>query len=381
MERVHKMDKERLKKIQKTREAIVKKGLNPEGFCVVPFTNLILEPDGSVGVCRHKGTEFTIGHIKDNTISEIWNNHFIKRWRSEFLKGRPQICAQEIPHMHCNLCPHNNELLDEVVFSEHQDRPFIKLTANFNGRCNLQCQMCHVWKMPNGLYDEINFWEPAQNEIFPFVKEIDMLSGEPFIQTDTYRLIDKVTEVNPECRWMLTTNAHWKLNKKIQEALDKIHVKYIVLSVDSLNQDTYHKIRYPGDLGVVLKNIDALLEYNLTRPNKQKEKIPFHLNFLVQKDNWSEVPEALSFCDEKGIIPFVTFLYEPSSFSLLSEDHQERERIFDFYIERLSKFDLNRIMRILIPLATSLQGLAKAQAFDQLKKIRQEVKGQLAKAV
>lgn len=375
------MNKKRLKKIQKTRQAIMNKGLSPEGFCIVPFTNLILEPDGSVGVCRHKGTEFTIGSIKQNTISEIWNNHFIKRWRSEFLEGRPQICSQEIPHMHCNLCPHNNELLDDVIFSEHQDRPFIKLTANFNGRCNLQCQMCHVWKMPNGLYDKINFWEPAEKDIFPFVKEIDMLSGEPFIQPDTYRLIDKVTQVNPECRWMLTTNAHWKLNTKIKSALDKIHIKYIVLSVDSLDEETYHKIRYPGDLKVVLKNIDALLEYNETRPTKEKERIPFHMNFLVQKDNWMEVPHALDFCDQRGIIPFVTFLYEPEKYSLLNEDTRHKEKVFNFYIENLSEHDLNRIMRILIPLATSLTGIAKAQAFDQLKRVRRKVKDQFASAI
>jgi cyclic pyranopterin phosphate synthase len=373
------MDKERLKKIERTRAKLLEKGLSPEGFCIVPFTNLILEPDGSVGVCRHKGTEFTIGHIEENSISEIWNNHFIKRWRSEFLKGEAQICAKEIPHMHCNLCPHNNELLDDVIFSEHQDRPFIKLTANFNGRCNLQCQMCHVWKMPNGLYDKINFWGPAQKDIFPYVKEIDMLSGEPFIQPDTYRLIDAVSSVNPSCRWMLTTNAHWKLNQKIKDALNKIDIKYIVLSIDSLNTETYHKIRYPGDLQVVLKNIDALLEYNETRPQNQKGKIPFHLNFLVQKDNWKEVPNALNFCDEKGIIPFITFLYEPTKFSLLTEEDDKKEEVFNFFLENLSEYDLNRIMRILIPLASSLKSVAKAQAFDQLKCLRLNVKEKLEK--
>lgn len=42
----------------------------PQHFCIVPFTTIILQPNGNVGICRHKGTEFFIGNIRENTMAE-----------------------------------------------------------------------------------------------------------------------------------------------------------------------------------------------------------------------------------------------------------------------------------------------------------------------
>lgn len=363
----------RIKAGQLVQEKFKEMNLDKDGFCLVPFTTIILEPNGSVGVCRQKGTEFSIGNITEKPINEIWNNDFIKQWRREFLEGKPLICKSEVSHKHCNLCPQNNQMLDHVDFAEEQTKPFIKLTANFNGKCNLQCQMCHVWKLPNGLYDEINFWEPAKRDIFPFVKEIDLLSGEPFIQPDTFRLINDVQQVNPDCKWMFTTNAHWKLNTRIKESLDKIFIKYIVLSVDSLIPETYYKIRYPGKLSIVLQNIDELLHYNQKRVESGLNKIEFNFNFLVQKDNWREVKNVIQFCLEKDILPFITYLYEPTPFSLDTLKDEEKTSILDFYFDELNIEELNIIMRIILPLISGLPPVLKGEYYLKVQKCRKEL--------
>src|SRR5690606_29665006 len=243
---------ERALETKRVREQIKKLGLDEHNFCLVPFTTIILEPDGQVGMCRQKGSDFPIGNIKENTIEEIWNGEKARKWRREFLTGSPINCETEVRHRRCNHCPENNKLLSDIELNEIQTTPIRKLTANFNGKCNLQCQMCDIWQKPNGLYDEINFWEPAKKNIFPYLKEVDLLSGEPFIQGDTYRLIDEISEVNPDCFWIFTTNAHWKLTPKVKESLNKIKIKNIILSIDSLDKETYHKMRYPGDLNFVL---------------------------------------------------------------------------------------------------------------------------------
>ena len=38
-----------------------------------------------------------------------------------------------------------------------------------------------------------------------------LAQGEPFIQRDFYRLIDEVSGVNSTCRWVITTNGHYRL--------------------------------------------------------------------------------------------------------------------------------------------------------------------------
>lgn len=350
------------------RERIRLKGLDHQNFCLVPFTTIILEPDGQVGICRNKTSDFPIGHITLNTIEEIWNGPKARQWRREFLEGKPGFCSQEVKHRHCQHCPENNKLLDFIEASEVQTGPILKLTANFNGKCNLQCQMCDIWQKPNGLYDQINFWEPAKKTIFPFLKEVDLLSGEPFIQGDTYRLIDEIFPVNPECSWTFTTNAHWKLTSKVKESLNKIRVKNIILSIDSLSNETYHKIRFPGDLAFVLSNVDNLLNYNQERLAQGLSEIPLVWNFLVQKDNYQEISHAIDFIEAKGIQPFMTFLYEPSEFSLLTLPSTQRAQILEEMIDGLSKEKLLRSMRVITPLLDSMIKIDKAYFLGLLDK-------------
>lgn len=352
--------------------------LSPSGFCLVPFTNLILEPGGEIGVCRHKGTEFTIGNLKNSSLEDLWNGHFLTRWRTEFLEGNPKICSKEIKHQKCNLCSYNNELLDQVEFEALQSRPFIKLTANLNGQCNLKCQMCHVWKLPNGFYTEENFWAPARKTLFPKIKEIDMLSGEPFLQADTFKLIDEVSALNPECRWMFTTNSHWSFSERVEHALSKIKIKYVVFSVDSLNSETYRKIRYPGHLPTVLNNITSWLNYNKERRSNLKGPIEFHWNFLVQKDNWREIPEVITYCLERDIIPFITFLYEPNQFSLLDLPEKERQEILESWFRTLTPLEINLTQRAILPMIQSLENKAdQAQFYLVLKESKSWLKDEM----
>jgi radical SAM protein with 4Fe4S-binding SPASM domain len=335
--------------------------LDKNKFCVMPFVNIILEPTGDVGICRHKGTEFTFGNIRNQTIDEIWSSPKVQAWRKGHLDGNAQVCKTELVDRKCNLCPELNTLLADAEITNIKNPKILRLTANLNGKCNLQCQMCHVWKLPNGFYTEENFWIPARERFFKDILEVDMLSGEPFIQSDTYRLIDEVVSVNPECQWTFTTNLHWKLTEEIKQNLDKIIIKNIITSIDSLDEVTYKKIRYPGKLSFVLSNLDSMIEYQSERVLKQLSKLNIRVHFLIQKDNWMEVKEMIAFCFEKKVTPFISFLYEPESFCLLDFSQDERIKMLNYYFDNLNKEELLLIQRILKPLIRSLDKLEYAQ--------------------
>lgn len=342
------------------------KGHDQETFCIVPFTNIILEPDGKVGMCRQQGSDFPIGNIKKNTISEIWNGEKARRWRREFLTGKVKKCKNHIKYDHCNLCSHNNAHYESVELEEVQTRPIIKLTANLNGRCNLECIMCHIWRKPNDIYNEENFWIPARKDIFPTLKELELLSGEPFIQQDTYKLIDEVSSVNPSCDWFITTNAHWNLNNKIISYLDKIKIRDFIISIDSVNPETYSKIRIKGNVDIVKNNIRRLQGYNQSR----KEPFNFRFNFLVVHENWREVKDMLDFCAENEAHPFIDFCYMPKENSLLTLDHEKRVEILNYYIKTLSWDEFIFCMRVINPLLDSLDKLAKAEILIRINELR-----------
>ncbi len=331
-------------------------------FCIAPFKSIQLEPSGNVNICRHKGTEFSIGNIKEKKLSEIWNSQELMEIRNEFISGNVNVCKDEVKYRSCNLCPQLNTLLtDDFKASKYVNEPIRRLGLNLNGKCNLQCQMCHVWKLPNGLYDEFGFWSDAEKNIFPYLEEIELLSGEPFIQSDTYRLIDIMSRVNTQCLYTITTNAHWNLNTKIKNYLDKIRVKNLIISIDSINAKTYAKIRYPGNLKIVLDNLKRLEEYEEEREEKGLSKLDMRVNFLIQKDNWSEISSILDFMkDRPRLRPFLTFLYEPTQYSLLTFSEEKRISILEYYLKNLTIKEFMLSMRIINPLIDSLSTINKA---------------------
>src|SRR5439155_91000 len=87
-----------------------------------------------------------------------------------------------------------HHLLGEIEIAERQQAMPRRLDLRLNGRCNLECIMCDVWRQPNELYDNSDLWTLGPEKIFPFLLEVDMLGGEPFIQRDTYRFIDFCAE-------------------------------------------------------------------------------------------------------------------------------------------------------------------------------------------
>lgn len=326
----------------------------PKDFCPVPFTTIILEPNGNVGICRHHGPNFPIGHISQNTIEEIWNGPNAQKWRTEFLQNKISTCDPILHERHCNLTHQWNELLPHIDLTQTTSLPILKLTANFNGQCNLRCQMCSIWKSPNGLYHKINFWEPAKKHIFPHLKEIDMLGGEPFIQSDTFQLMDDVYEVNPDCRWNITTNLHWEFDQKIRDNFERLNFRNINVSIDSLDPTLFHKIRYPGDLNLVLKNLQILKAY------AQKKPFEISINFTMQKDNWFEAPDLVEYCLENGFVPHLFLLKQPTSMSTLDLNIEDRKKILDYYFSKLPNQKLAHLLRIMNPLIFSLPKIEQA---------------------
>jgi len=261
--------------------------------------------------------------------------------------------------MRCHLCTENNKILPHLTLNEALPFPPLKLTANLQGHCNLRCQMCSIWKEPNDTYTEENFWKEARSTIFPFLKEVDMLAGEPLIQKSTFRLIDEISSVNSQCRWTITTNAHWKLNPFIESNLNKITFKNLIISVDGVRKETYEKIRKGGNFELIENNLNRLKLYNDARRKTDLGPLNPVMNYLVQKDNAFEVPEVFAFCERYDLRPFLTFLYEPPEFSLLSLEIKKMMSILDHWIKNLTFHQLMKSQRIITPLLEKLPPLEK----------------------
>ena len=335
-------------------------------FCLVPFTNIILEPDGKVGICRNKGDNFPIGNIKDQSFDKIWeirNSEKAQEWRREFLEDKIKICENEVNFRKCHLEAGFNTLTDVAELTVIQTQKILRLTANLNGQCNLRCPFCTVWQSPNGNYTDENFWQPARQTLFPFLKEIDMLGGEPFIQADTYRLIQEVSSVNADCRWFFTTNLAWSLSEKVAKLLDAIRIQILTASIDSLNPSTYERLRPPAKLNKVFDNLEKLINYNKTRSR------PFQIaiNSLVMKETWRELPEFLRFTEKFNLAFNPILLKIPHKDSLLDLTLLEKKEILDFYLKEIPGDKFKFVSPILIPIIETLEPIDRAYYFTSIK--------------
>jgi len=321
-------------------------------FCNYPFTQLLLQPTGVVSPCCWN-QEIVLGKIPENSLMEIWNGEKIQSLREEFLKGMPVSCATQISHIGCHEWSQREEPweLDRDVIQKKGPQRF---DLRLNGRCNLECVMCDVWEQPNGLYNESDFWKEGPKTIFPHLREIDVLGGEPFIQQDTYRLIDEVQSSTDKCTWAFVTNAHYRFSDRIRSYLDRIDIRWMQVSLDSVNPETYAKVRKKGNLRLVLDTLDALLNYKSSR-EMEGRGFRFVASMCVQKENWKEVGSFLNFCQEKRMSPILQFAYQPESESLLSASEDNILETVNFFKKLTRIYGEHTISPVLLPIKEILE--------------------------
>jgi MoaA/NifB/PqqE/SkfB family radical SAM enzyme len=332
--------------------------IDEENFCYLPFVQLLLQPTGAVSPCCWN-QEIVLGRVPQNTLSEIWNGEKIRELRREFIAGKPKACETYMRQIRCHTF-NRGPYTKSIELAEVQTRGPRRLDVRLNGQCNLQCIMCDVWKQPNGLYDDSDFWTRGPQEIFPFLNEVDVLGGEPFVQADTYRLIDEVSKVNSSCTWAFVTNGNYNV-QPILKRLEKLSIRWFMLSLDSVNPETYAKIRKGGNLKRTMQTIEALAGFNRSLKSSGRA-FDFSLSVCVQKDNWREVVSFFEYCRFVDVRPWLQFAYQPTSVSLLDLPRAERQEATEFFRSLLNPETKHMVETVLLPLEESLKRPEAAHA-------------------
>ncbi|MCO4794017.1 MAG: SPASM domain-containing protein [Bacteriovoracaceae bacterium] len=310
-------------------------------ICPLPFSQLSLHSSGKVTPCCWL-YDYEVGNVKDSSLEEIWNSQKMQNLRSEFLDGNPITCRSSIDKAQCNF--HQMDLDEYVTLERELPLPMLKLDLMLGGKCNLECIMCNNWRDPNGTFTEENFWSEARNKVFPYLKELEVYGGEPFIQEEVYKLIDEVSSLNQECSWMFTTNAHYKFNNKLKLALDKVKLKSISISIDSLEHTTFSNIRKKGNLDIVLETLDSFIDYNTSFP--KEDQFLMVLNVVIQKDNWREVGNFIRFTKNKGLKLFFYLLNEPEHLQISEMDKSEINEVIKFWLKENEELKDIRLLNL-----------------------------------
>ena len=157
----------------------------------------------------------------------------------------------------------------------------------------------------------------------PNLKDAKFLGGEPFLIPIYYKIWEKIAEHNPNINVHITTNGT-VLNQRVKSILEKLNCG-IVMSIDSIEKDTYEKIRVNGRLETVMKNFEYFLEYT----RRKKTWLTFAVCPITT--NWKEMPGMVEFCNRKGINIFFNTVFQPFELSLRSKSQNELEEIIHCY--------------------------------------------------
>ncbi|MEP3653783.1 MAG: GTP 3',8-cyclase MoaA [Litorimonas sp.] len=170
------------------------------------------------------------------------------------------------------------------------------LRLSVTDRCDLRCTYCMSEKMTflpkSDLLDANELEEVARTFIARGVTKIRVTGGEPLVRRNILDIMTRLSKYLGQGLEELTLTTNGTQLAKHAEALAKLGVKRINISLDSINPETFSRITRGGKLTQVLDGIAAA----------QSHGLKIKLNVVVLKnDNASEVPSLIEWAHRRDI--------------------------------------------------------------------------------
>ncbi len=172
------------------------------------------------------------------------------------------------------------------------------LRISVTDRCNLRCVYCMpeegvLLKQHRDIlsFDEIVSVVKVAKELG--INKIRLTGGEPLVRKDIVKLVSMIDAIDGIDDLSLTTNG--VLLEELAAPLKAAGLKRVNISLDTLNPLKYKELTRGGDLGKVLRGIDAALAAGLA---------PVKINCVVFKSSEeNDAREIREFCQKKGLEP------------------------------------------------------------------------------
>jgi MoaA/NifB/PqqE/SkfB family radical SAM enzyme len=278
------------------------KKINTDTFCYLPFGSIYVEPTGELTpCCIAKPFKENINWKDFSSIDDLINSKPYRRIRKELLQGiEPSECDacfvnKNVHREACNEEFEKESLKDDLYNEDYTVNKVTYVDLRLSNLCNFACRMCfhglssswyEYWEYISGIkgYTDKNekFVVADKNGIKKFSeKNIDTISkiylagGEPFINPQTFELLDRFTDSQASKITVLINTNLSTLKYKGVDILDKLtrfKFVYFACSCDGINE--VGEFQRPGfKTGKFLKNLKELV-----RRSKA------HLNFRVEID-------------------------------------------------------------------------------------------------
>lgn len=287
--------------------------------CRKPWRNLVINQFGITYICQSpawlaKG----VGSLLDHSdFFDLLNSYEAQSIRSEISLGRYSYCNHKI----CSHLLHNKNLQllpqqpeDLILLTKDQFTADsivttlpIEICFDFDYTCNFKCPSCRtdminhnqgpLWESNRLLVEKIK-----HVIIDRYIKTGDPVTfrwagGEPFVSQAYIDLWQYIVDHKAKnIRNVIQTNGSYliKRSRLLENFIQ--YVDSIRISIDAGTADTYSRVRVNGRWDTLIENI----KYIKTLIDKQSNYIKLQSDFVIQQDNYLEIPEYIKLAEELG---------------------------------------------------------------------------------
>lgn len=273
-------------------------------ICNAPFSSMYLDPLGVARACCHNRMH-VLGDVREQTLSEIWRGEATQRLRDRLVEHDLGLGCEE-----CAVALRNGDdatvllhSFDPVPAPEPRPAWPIQLELSLSNACNLQCAMCngdlsssirihreHRPALPK-VYGERFFAE--LQELLPTLQRIVFMGGEPFLASESLRVMDLLVDGGHRPATVVITNGtHW--NDRIERIVRTLPI-HVSVSVDGVSAELVEAIRVGVDHAALVANIVRFREVARSQGNGMQ------LTSCLMVETWSELGALCGWADELDV--------------------------------------------------------------------------------
>lgn len=287
--------------------------------------------------------EYPLGNIKNSTVKDIWNGSIMKQMRKDMSRNQLnepcKYCVQQLngrnfKNFHAaNYDRYVDRRLKHYMRLGRRPKYPRIMEFELSNICNLECTMCNGFFSSSIRKNRENLppIETPYNEDFaqqleeflPHLTDAKFLGGEPFLAPINYEIWDRIAAINTDIEVHITTNATI-LNKRVKDLLNKMNVTYIV-SIDSIERDTYLQIRKNADYDRVMDHVDFFRQKSAARNR------PVSFAVCPITTNRLEMPSLIEYCNQHEMTIYFNTVSYPESLSLRMMPSQDLFHLIEHY--------------------------------------------------
>jgi len=284
-------------------------------FCPMPFTHLSTSYKGDAfACCCPAWAPYPIGNIIEaRSADAVWNSEEAIEVRRSIHDGDFKYCSRTLcSYIAARTLPSKAEVADPVLRRYIDERTVVvpespaMVEMNHDQTCNLACPSCRTEVVTAGPEEQRVYLDAADRVLLPLLRKMNGMTyisggGEAFGSSHYRKILASLNRDEfPGLSVFLITNAQllnakrWAEFPRLPEMIGNLSI-----SIDAARGETYERLRRPGKWKVLMENLELI-----ARMRAAGEIRRLQINFVVQAENFRELPEFIALGDRLGVDSF-----------------------------------------------------------------------------